>query len=162
MLRNCFTRLFWRCLGSRQGAGQLGWMISSSPDCLPLPPFLRDWMPSFLCVSGYVPELVRWRVDPSGKMTFRSGFLPPVTFQVVLRKEGGFPVVLFNYWGKCTLHESQCGHICFELLISFTSGQAANLHSEAETIRCQCTEFLHYVKVFIFRWDLHTIYQFMY
>uniref|UniRef100_A0A663EH66 Protein MMS22-like n=1 Tax=Aquila chrysaetos chrysaetos TaxID=223781 RepID=A0A663EH66_AQUCH len=38
------------------------------------------------------------------------------------------------------------------LLISFTSGQAANLHSEAETIRCQCTEFLHYVKVFIFRY----------
>ncbi|XP_029892094.1 protein MMS22-like [Aquila chrysaetos chrysaetos] len=31
-------------------------------------------------------------------------------------------------------------------------GQAANLHSEAETIRCQCTEFLHYVKVFIFRY----------
>ncbi|XP_052637424.1 protein MMS22-like [Harpia harpyja] len=31
-------------------------------------------------------------------------------------------------------------------------GQAANLHSEAETIRCQCTEFLRYVKVFIFRY----------
>uniref|UniRef100_A0A8C0BCH4 Protein MMS22-like n=1 Tax=Buteo japonicus TaxID=224669 RepID=A0A8C0BCH4_9AVES len=29
---------------------------------------------------------------------------------------------------------------------------SANLHSEAETIRCQCTEFLHYVKVFIFRY----------
>ncbi|KAM9196159.1 protein MMS22-like [Mergus octosetaceus] len=31
-------------------------------------------------------------------------------------------------------------------------GQAANLHSEAEGIRRQCIEFLHYVKVFIFRY----------
>ncbi|XP_074006815.1 LOW QUALITY PROTEIN: protein MMS22-like [Numenius arquata] len=31
-------------------------------------------------------------------------------------------------------------------------GQAANLHSEAESIRHQCIEFLHYVKVFIFRY----------
>ncbi|XP_069707251.1 protein MMS22-like [Phaenicophaeus curvirostris] len=31
-------------------------------------------------------------------------------------------------------------------------GQAANLHSEAEGIRHQCIEFLHYVKVFIFRY----------
>ncbi|KAM4679404.1 protein MMS22-like [Amazona ochrocephala] len=31
-------------------------------------------------------------------------------------------------------------------------GQAANLHSEAESIRHQCTEFLNYVKVFIFRY----------
>ncbi|NXP16257.1 MMS22 protein, partial [Scytalopus superciliaris] len=31
-------------------------------------------------------------------------------------------------------------------------GQAANLHSEAESIRHQCVEFLHYVKVFIFRY----------
>ncbi|NWU06226.1 MMS22 protein, partial [Cephalopterus ornatus] len=31
-------------------------------------------------------------------------------------------------------------------------GQAANLHSEAENIRHQCIEFLHYVKVFIFRY----------
>ncbi|KAM6280262.1 protein MMS22-like isoform 2-T2 [Porphyrio hochstetteri] len=31
-------------------------------------------------------------------------------------------------------------------------GQAANLHSEAESIRRQCVEFLHYVKVFIFRY----------
>ncbi|NXJ67549.1 MMS22 protein, partial [Rostratula benghalensis] len=31
-------------------------------------------------------------------------------------------------------------------------GQAANLHSEAESIRRQCIEFLHYVKVFIFRY----------
>ncbi|XP_054249015.1 protein MMS22-like [Indicator indicator] len=31
-------------------------------------------------------------------------------------------------------------------------GQAASLHSEAEGIRRQCTEFLHYVKVFIFRY----------
>ncbi|NXC41671.1 MMS22 protein, partial [Penelope pileata] len=31
-------------------------------------------------------------------------------------------------------------------------GQAASLHSEAETIRRQCIEFLHYVKVFIFRY----------
>ncbi|XP_062429063.1 protein MMS22-like [Rhea pennata] len=30
--------------------------------------------------------------------------------------------------------------------------QAANLHSEAESIRCQCIEFLHYVKIFIFRY----------
>uniref|UniRef100_A0A8B9QBF4 Protein MMS22-like n=1 Tax=Apteryx owenii TaxID=8824 RepID=A0A8B9QBF4_APTOW len=30
--------------------------------------------------------------------------------------------------------------------------QAANLHSEAESIRHQCIEFLHYVKVFIFRY----------
>ena len=60
------------------------------------------------------------------------------------------------------LHGSQRGHICFELLISFTSGQAANLHCEAESIRRQCIEFLHYVKVFIFRWDLHTIYQLTY
>ncbi|KFQ29861.1 Protein MMS22-like, partial [Merops nubicus] len=31
-------------------------------------------------------------------------------------------------------------------------GQAANLHSEAESIRHQCVEFLRYVKVFIFRY----------
>ncbi|NWR33307.1 MMS22 protein, partial [Tachuris rubrigastra] len=31
-------------------------------------------------------------------------------------------------------------------------GQAANLHSEAEGIRHQCVKFLHYVKVFIFRY----------
>ncbi|NXJ75798.1 MMS22 protein, partial [Trogon melanurus] len=31
-------------------------------------------------------------------------------------------------------------------------GQAATLHSEAESIRRQCVEFLHYVKVFIFRY----------
>ncbi|NWU92656.1 MMS22 protein, partial [Upupa epops] len=31
-------------------------------------------------------------------------------------------------------------------------GQAANVHAEAESIRHQCTEFLHYVKVFIFRY----------
>ncbi|KFR17631.1 Protein MMS22-like, partial [Opisthocomus hoazin] len=31
-------------------------------------------------------------------------------------------------------------------------GQAANLHCEAESIRRQCIEFLHYVKVFIFRY----------
>ncbi|NWX17763.1 MMS22 protein, partial [Aegotheles bennettii] len=31
-------------------------------------------------------------------------------------------------------------------------GQASNLHSEAERIRRQCVEFLHYVKVFIFRY----------
>ncbi|NXP51950.1 MMS22 protein, partial [Heliornis fulica] len=31
-------------------------------------------------------------------------------------------------------------------------GQAANLHSEAENIRRQCVEFLHYVKAFIFRY----------
>ncbi|NXT76225.1 MMS22 protein, partial [Zapornia atra] len=31
-------------------------------------------------------------------------------------------------------------------------GQAAKLHSEAESIRRQCVEFLHYVKVFIFRY----------
>ncbi|XP_026700157.1 protein MMS22-like isoform X1 [Athene cunicularia] len=31
-------------------------------------------------------------------------------------------------------------------------GQAASLHSEAESIRHQCIEFLHYVKVFIFRY----------
>ncbi|XP_065488035.1 protein MMS22-like [Caloenas nicobarica] len=31
-------------------------------------------------------------------------------------------------------------------------GQAATLHSEAESIRRQCIEFLHYVKVFIFRY----------
>ncbi|KFQ62390.1 Protein MMS22-like, partial [Pelecanus crispus] len=31
-------------------------------------------------------------------------------------------------------------------------GQAANLHSEAESVRHQCIEFLHYVKVFIFRY----------
>nr|XP_047922518.1 protein MMS22-like isoform X2 [Anser cygnoides] len=34
-------------------------------------------------------------------------------------------------------------------------GQAANLHSEAEGIRRQCIEFLHYVKVFIFRYLEH-------
>ena len=73
-------------------------MISSSTDCLPLPPFLRDWIPSFPSVSGYV---IRWRMDPSGKMTFRSGCLPPATSQAVLRKEGGFPVVWFNYYGEC-------------------------------------------------------------
>uniref|UniRef100_A0A8C3N6Y6 Protein MMS22-like n=1 Tax=Geospiza parvula TaxID=87175 RepID=A0A8C3N6Y6_GEOPR len=31
-------------------------------------------------------------------------------------------------------------------------GQAAHLHSEAESIRHQCLKFLHYVKVFIFRY----------
>ncbi|NXK97464.1 MMS22 protein, partial [Formicarius rufipectus] len=31
-------------------------------------------------------------------------------------------------------------------------GQAANLHSEAESIRHQCVKFLHYVKAFIFRY----------
>uniref|UniRef100_A0A8C3GSP3 Protein MMS22-like n=1 Tax=Corvus moneduloides TaxID=1196302 RepID=A0A8C3GSP3_CORMO len=31
-------------------------------------------------------------------------------------------------------------------------GQAARLHSEAESIRHQCLKFLHYVKVFIFRY----------
>ncbi|NXA35546.1 MMS22 protein, partial [Eudromia elegans] len=31
-------------------------------------------------------------------------------------------------------------------------GQAANMHSEADSIRHQCIEFLHYVKVFIFRY----------
>ncbi|XP_064566157.1 protein MMS22-like [Zonotrichia leucophrys gambelii] len=31
-------------------------------------------------------------------------------------------------------------------------GQAAHLHSEAERIRHQCLKFLHYVKVFIFRY----------
>ncbi|KFV58573.1 Protein MMS22-like, partial [Gavia stellata] len=31
-------------------------------------------------------------------------------------------------------------------------GQAANLHSEAESIRHHCIEFLYYVKVFIFRY----------
>ncbi|NXC32813.1 MMS22 protein, partial [Campylorhamphus procurvoides] len=31
-------------------------------------------------------------------------------------------------------------------------GQTANWHSEAESIRHQCVEFLHYVKVFIFRY----------
>ncbi|XP_053830425.1 protein MMS22-like isoform X1 [Vidua macroura] len=31
-------------------------------------------------------------------------------------------------------------------------GQAAHLHSEAENIRHQCVKFLHYVKVFIFRY----------
>ncbi|NXD13082.1 MMS22 protein, partial [Nothocercus nigrocapillus] len=30
--------------------------------------------------------------------------------------------------------------------------QAANMHSEADSIRHQCIEFLHYVKVFIFRY----------
>lgn len=54
----------------------------------------------------------------------------------------------------------QCEHICFKLLISLTLGQAASLHSEAENIRRLCTDFLHYVKVFIFRWDLCTIYIF--
>lgn len=49
------------------------------------------------------------------------------------------------------LNKSWCGHICFKLMISFTSGQAAHLHSEAESIRHQCLKFLHYVKVFIFR-----------
>ncbi|KAJ7405206.1 Protein MMS22-like protein [Pitangus sulphuratus] len=46
--------------------------------------------------------------------------------------------------------------ICrLENLVQMSSsdfGQAANLHSEAESIRHQCTEFLHYVKVFIFRY----------
>ncbi|XP_053916905.1 protein MMS22-like isoform X2 [Cuculus canorus] len=43
-----------------------------------------------------------------------------------------------------------------ENLVQMTSsdfGQAANLHSEAESIRHQCIEFLHYVKVFIFRYQ---------
>ncbi|KAM9382704.1 protein MMS22-like [Phaethornis superciliosus] len=31
-------------------------------------------------------------------------------------------------------------------------GQAANLHTEAESLRRQCVQFLHYVKVFIFRY----------
>ncbi|XP_068793953.1 protein MMS22-like isoform X2 [Struthio camelus] len=42
-----------------------------------------------------------------------------------------------------------------ENLIQMSSSdfsQAANLHSEAESIRHQCIEFLHYVKVFIFRY----------
>ncbi|NWS18531.1 MMS22 protein, partial [Pachyramphus minor] len=46
--------------------------------------------------------------------------------------------------------------ICrLENLVQMSSsdfGQAANLHSEAESIRHQCIEFLHYVKVFIFRY----------
>ncbi|XP_039246738.1 protein MMS22-like isoform X2 [Pipra filicauda] len=46
--------------------------------------------------------------------------------------------------------------ICrLENLVQMSSsdfGQAANLHSEAESIRHQCIKFLHYVKVFIFRY----------
>uniref|UniRef100_A0A803W3S6 Protein MMS22-like n=1 Tax=Ficedula albicollis TaxID=59894 RepID=A0A803W3S6_FICAL len=42
-----------------------------------------------------------------------------------------------------------------EKLVQMSSsdfGQAAHLHSEAESIRHQCLKFLHYVKVFIFRY----------
>ncbi|XP_017674174.1 PREDICTED: protein MMS22-like [Lepidothrix coronata] len=46
--------------------------------------------------------------------------------------------------------------ICrLENLVQMSSsdfGQAVNLHSEAESIRHQCIKFLHYVKVFIFRY----------
>ncbi|KFZ59479.1 Protein MMS22-like, partial [Antrostomus carolinensis] len=51
------------------------------------------------------------------------------------------------------LHRQQIYRL--ENLVQMSSsdfGQAANLHSEAESIRHQCIEFLHYVKVFIFRY----------
>ncbi|KAM3931948.1 protein MMS22-like [Leptodactylus fuscus] len=35
--------------------------------------------------------------------------------------------------------------------ISFDFGQVNNIHNEAEEIRNQCTKFLHYVKVFLYR-----------
>ncbi|KAM4694938.1 protein MMS22-like isoform 2-T2 [Discoglossus pictus] len=35
--------------------------------------------------------------------------------------------------------------------ISFDFGQTSNIHREAEEIRNQCAQFLHYVKVFIYR-----------
>ncbi|KAM4043309.1 protein MMS22-like isoform 2-T2 [Anomaloglossus baeobatrachus] len=35
--------------------------------------------------------------------------------------------------------------------VSFDSGQVSSIHNEAEEIRNQCTKFLHYVKVFIYR-----------
>ncbi|XP_077145799.1 protein MMS22-like isoform X1 [Ranitomeya variabilis] len=35
--------------------------------------------------------------------------------------------------------------------VSFDFGQVNNIHNEAEEIRNQCTKFLHYVKVFLYR-----------
>lgn len=96
-------------------------------------------------------------------MTFTSGCLPPTISPVVLRNKGGFLVVWFSCGGECICHMSHSVRTsALSYWSLFTSGQAANLHSEAESIRRQCIEFLHYVKVFVFRWDIHTIYELMY
>lgn len=57
-------------------------MISSSTEST-YPHLSR--VSSFLSVSGYMPEMIRQRMDLSGKMAFRSGCLPSVTSQLVLR-----------------------------------------------------------------------------
>ncbi|XP_052541260.1 protein MMS22-like [Tympanuchus pallidicinctus] len=74
-------------------------------------------------------------------------------------------VEMFGFqWVTETALVESCGllfgllrqQICnLEDLIEMNSsdfGQAASLHSEAENIRRLCTDFLHYVKVFIFRY----------
>ncbi|XP_068867204.1 protein MMS22-like isoform X2 [Aphelocoma coerulescens] len=74
-------------------------------------------------------------------------------------------VELFGFqWVTETALVESCGFLfgllrqqihTLENLVQMSSsdfGQAARLHSEAESIRHQCLKFLHYVKVFIFRY----------
>uniref|UniRef100_A0A6I8NWR1 Protein MMS22-like n=1 Tax=Ornithorhynchus anatinus TaxID=9258 RepID=A0A6I8NWR1_ORNAN len=67
-------------------------------------------------------------------------------------REGGRGWSVEAYLATGSLKRQQVKKLETLLLANPDFGQASNIHWEAKTIREQCVTFLHYVKVFIFRY----------